>query len=156
MKLILFMLAILITGCQFQKEFSKTEKAKTEEKKDIETNISKEESSKTNDSSYVRKMIEIFSKVKRGDTVINNITTPVYNYYPEVRYTEESGKVSKTEDANKSDTSSKDKSIIKEDKTSEQDSKYKGGVLSLGSMIGLGILLLIIGYLFSKLKISLK
>jgi hypothetical protein len=156
MKLILFLLVILITGCQWQKEFSKTEKAKTEEKKDVETKVSEEKTLKTNDSTYEKRIFEIFGKIKTGDTVINNVTTPVYNYYPQARYIEEKGNVSKTEDTNKKDTSNKDNSVTKSETITDENKSSKGSFMSMGWLIGLGFVLLVIGYLFSKLKISLK
>lgn len=155
LNLLLVLAWSMLPGCQWQ--FSKAKQASdsTSVKKESTTEVKEGEKKTVTDSTaaFFKKILEWTVKEKVGDTTINNITTPVYNYYP-VRYTEETGTVNVKRDEFQryKDSVNKAKSDSTKVETSSLDKSSKGSFLNPWMLAFIAIIILLIGRLTNKLK----
>lgn len=119
------------------------------------TRVTKSDAGTRNDSTWWREVINLFPRTQSGDTVINNTTVPVYNYYP-AQIIREGGSISKEDWLRMTDSVNKVKAdstrVNKVEETKSKETK----VLGVGQIIAIALGAAVFVTLLSKLKIGIR
>lgn len=145
------LLVLLFSSCTITRKSQKASSDSTNVSKVDSSYLKKTDQGNKSDSTWWKEIINFFPK----DTVINNTTVPVYNYYPS-QIIREGGTFNREEWERKFDSLGKSKSdTTTVSKTAESKSK-ETKVLNIWQTIGLCIGVFIVLTLLSKIKISLR
>lgn len=151
--LLVAMVVFFSSGCEVLKTKRTARTDSTSVVKTDSTSVKKMDAGNKTDSTWWREIINFLPKGK--DTVINNTTVPVYNYYP-AQIIREGGRVSKEEwqrymdSVNRARADSTTKTVQEETKIKETK------VLSFWQIVGIAAGVGFIFFVLGKLKISLK
>ena len=147
------MILFFASGCTVLKKRQSSSRDSVAVKTSDSTSVKKSETGSKYDSTWWREIISFLPK--GGDSIINNTTVPVNNYYPS-QIIREGGTISKewlqrymdSVNASKKDTTSVT--------SQQQSSSTERKILSFWQIIGLCAGVCFVMILISKLKISFK